>query len=190
MPRFLSLLLVAAAFSLAAPVSASAKDAAMMRDDGIHMESWMTSDNHDLKQAVNDAKKAGKRLMIIVEGPGCTACAAMHRTHFQDAKFVKYLTDHFDVNLMSTHGKKNVVNFEGEKQSEKDFTQKNLVRGTPTLMFIDQTGTEFFRIPGLPQAVYFRAFIDYVADGSAEKNVSQSEWWAQNEDQVRARHGV
>lgn len=165
-------------------------DAGSMRDDGIHTETWMEAERHDMAAAAKAAADSGKTLLVVVEGPGCTACASMHRTHFADEKYVAFLNKHFDVHLMSTAGERNVTDVEGNKVTETNFVRMNQVRGTPTLMFLDAKGEEFFRIPGLPEDVYFRAFIDYVADGSAAKELSLEKWWAANEAKVRARHNI
>lgn len=178
------------ALALAGPAPAAGPHTGGMRDDGVHMEPWMHGERHDIANAAAAAKANGKALLVVVEGPGCTACAAMHREHFADAAYAGFLTKHFDVHLMSTNGTRQVIAANGMTLSERDFIAASQVRGTPTLMFINGDGKEYFRIPGLPEALYFRAFIDYVADGSAEKGDNLEAWWAANEAKVRARHGA
>lgn len=176
--------------ALAAPAPAAGPRAGAMRDDGVHMEPWMQGERHDILKAAATAKANGKTLLVVIEGPGCTACAAMHREHFADPAYAAFLTKHFDVHLMSTAGTRPVVAANGMTLSERDFAAAAQVRGTPTLMFINAKGEEYFRIPGLPEALYFRAFIDYVADGSAEKGDNLEAWWSANEAKLRARHGA
>lgn len=188
--RSLSAAVALLTLSLAGPAPAAGPHPGALRDDGVRLETWMEGERHDIAKAAAAAKAAGKTLMVIVEGPGCTACAAMHRDHMADATYAAYLKQHFDVHVVSTAGKRPVTTAEGETVTERDFVAQSQVRGTPTLMFLNGKGEEYFRIPGLPEAVYFRAFIDYVADGSAEKGASLDEWWAANESKVRARHGV
>lgn len=161
-----------------------------MRDDGIHMETWMEADRHDLAQAAKDAEAAGKTLLVVVEGPGCTACAAMHAEHFSDPKYAAFMKKNFVVHLVSTAGERKVTDFDGTELSEQYYVASRRVRGTPTLMFFNGRAEEFFRIPGLPDGIFFRAFMDYVADGSAAGNMELDAWWAANEEKVRARHNI
>lgn len=180
-----------AVFVLATGLAIAAEPhSGLMRDDGIHMESWMEPDHHDLAKAAKTAADSGKTLLVIVEGPGCTACAAMHADHFQVPQYAAFMQKHFLVHLMSTQGTRQVTDATGQSMTERKFVQKSRVRGTPTLMFLNAKGQEFFRIPGLPDTIYFRAFMDYVADGSAAKELDLDKWWANNEAKVRARHNI
>lgn len=187
---FLGLFAVFFALVLGFAVPAAATGGGQMRDDGIHMESWMKTEGHDMAKALAAAQAAGKHLLVVVEAPGCHNCGEMHADHFSKKDYADYMTKHFEVLLMNRIGARKVVDFDGKTITEADFAAAQGVRGTPWLMFFNADAKQYFTIPGLTQALHFRAFIDYVADGSALKNVDLNDWWAKNEARLRAEHGA
>lgn len=176
------------ALSTVAPLAHAAGDG-LMREDGIHMETWMHVSGHDLKMALKAADASGKSMVVIFEQPGCHTCAQMHSENFSDVDFVTALTADFDVHLMSTRADFPMKDRAGEPTTEEEYANENLVQGTPTIIFYAADGTETFRMPGLLPRPYFRAAFDYMRESGDKSLTDFRNWIAANMDMIAAKYG-
>ncbi len=98
--------------------------------------------------------------------PTRTELDIMHR-HIDD--IVDLIKKDFLVVQMDMWGDREFRNFDGKTMPESKLAQKHLVRGTPTTLFFDDTGTLVFRMPGYAEPPVFKAVFRYVNDGIYKK---------------------
>ena len=175
--------LLAAAF-LAVTISASPASAAAKREDGIHAQEWFKNISFlDMKEDLEEAKKAGKGLVVLFEQPGCGSCKKLHEINFADKDLVNYISKHFDVLQINMYGSKEVTDMDGSVIDERKYAERVLVQFTPTTLFYGEDGQEIFRIPGyLPARFYKRAF-EYVVDKGPQRGILLPRW---SRDRIRA----
>ena len=121
---------IAAEPSLPAPV---------MAEDGFYHPDWFLIGFMDLKEDAEEARKAGKRLVMVVEQRGCGACKRVHEVNLRIPAVVDYLKAHYALIQVDLYGSREITDFDGQVLSEKDYAKKMGVRATPTILFYDET---------------------------------------------------
>lgn len=166
----------------------SAQAEPIMRDDGIHTESWVKNISflvlkEDLKEALDKGKKG---LVIIFEQQGCGSCKRLHEVNFQDKGVVDYITRHFDVLIMNMYGDNEVTDFDGNTMSEARFNEQMRVNFSPTTVFIGSDGKEIFRVPGYLKPYFYQSAYEYVVDGGPGKGLLFPRWLRAKRDRLKA----
>lgn len=116
------------------------------------------------------AEKTGKPLMVYIYSRGCGWCTRFVKNTLENPEIWRYLNDNFiktQLNLGST----NLVEFKGEKYTERDIGASFGVRGTPTtiFMFVDTTGNAVTKLPGYVPPEQFMTLIKAVKKYVSEK---------------------
>lgn len=162
----------------------------MMREDGIHTESWINGLSFlELREDLEEAKDSGKGLVILFEQPGCGACERLHEVNFADSALVEYITQHFNVLQINLYGAKTVTDFDGEELEERAFAEKKLIHFTPTTLFLGADGEELFRVPGYLALPYYRAAFEYVVDEGPQKGILFPRWSKQRREAEKEKSG-
>lgn len=118
----------------------STANGAKLGDDGLHKQPWFSITFKDIKEDIQAAKDAGKRLAIIVEQRGCLYCKKLHETVFSNPKIAKYIADNFVVVQYNMFGDEEVIDLDGKTLTEKSAIRRWGLAFTPTVMFLpDQT---------------------------------------------------
>jgi thioredoxin-related protein len=124
---------------LAIPLPATAEEARLpppvLAEDGFYHPDWFLVSFLDLKEDAADARKAGKRLAMIVEQRGCGACKRVHEVNLRDPRVAAYLNDHFHILQIDLYGSRDITDIDGQTLSEKDYARKLGIRATPTILF-------------------------------------------------------
>jgi thioredoxin-related protein len=181
------MLRLALAFAIA--LSAPAAGAASLNDDGLHVQPWFVETFLDLKQDIDDAAQAGKRLVVFIEQKGCIYCTEMHEKALADPKIAEPIKAHFIVLQLNLFGEREVTDTDGKVLREKDAARRWGTVGTPTLLFLPKTSAEaagktareaaVARMPGYLRPPAFQAMFRYVRDeaylkGSFEKYLADT----------------
>ena len=116
--------------------------AAELGEDGLHKQPWFSTTFKDVREDIDDAAAAGKRLAIIFEQRGCIYCAEMHREVFSDPKIAAYIAEHFMVVQYNLFGDEEVTDLDGEALPEKDMARRWRVLYTPTIIFLPAEAPE------------------------------------------------
>jgi thioredoxin-related protein len=125
--------LAAAAAMLAVP--GAGRTQAILTEDGLHRQPWFLDSLLELADDLESAAKQGKRFAVLWELRGCPYCRRMHEVNFARADIAQFVRAHFDILQLNIVGDREVVDFDGERLSEKRLAAKYGVRGTPTLQF-------------------------------------------------------
>lgn len=144
--------------------------APVLNESGLYTEPWFLESFLDMRDDLAEARRNGKRFVVIFEQEGCPYCREMHLVNFADPKISGYVRANFEVVELDLWGARKVTDFDGTVLSEKAFARKYKVRFTPTVLFFanrvppGQAGqaAEVARVPGYLPPKYFRMFFEYV----------------------------
>ena len=152
--------LIALTLALLIPVAS-----AQTRDPEDH---FFSLNGGDLKAEIADAKKAGKKaIMVFFEQDGCPGCAYMKERVLNRVDVQEFYRSRF-VNLsVNIFGSVPIRDFAGRDYTEKSFAQSVNITGTPTFIFYDLAGNEAVRHVGAIRSVDdFKLLGEFVASGA------------------------
>lgn len=151
----------------AALAAAPALAQAVLGDDGLHKQPWMLDSFLEIASDLQDARDAGKGLIVLFEQRGCPYCKELHEVNFADARITDYLTEHFDVLQLDIWGSREATDLGGEAMEERQLARKWQVNFTPTTVFFAKDGPaeEVFRLPGYFKPFHYISGLEYVAEG-------------------------
>ncbi|MFN3976361.1 MAG: thioredoxin family protein [Aquificaceae bacterium] len=128
----------------------------------------------NLKEDLEEAKRDNKLLFIMFHQEGCPFCDKMRRITFQDRKVQEYYTKHFYMVEVDIRGANEVVDLDGQRLTERQFSIKHGVRLTPVFMFFDGEGRVVAKVPGYIEPQEFLLIGRYVVEGHyKDKNLVQ-----------------
>jgi len=119
----------------AAAFASPARAQATLTDDGLYHEPWFLQSLLELADDLDGATAQGKRFAIMWELRGCPYCRDIHLINFARPDIAEFIKARFDILQLNIIGAREVVDFDGEKLSEKQLARKYCVRFTPTFQF-------------------------------------------------------
>jgi len=122
---------------------------------------WFKNSFLDLNEDIEDARKAGKRLMIFFYQDGCPYCKKLLQVNFSQRDIVEKTRSNFDVVSLNIWGDRD-VSYGNIETIEKDFAARLKVMYTPTLIFFNEEGKAVLRTNGYYNPGKFNAALDYV----------------------------
>lgn len=167
------MMLGAAAAGIAGLAPARAEEP-ILTDDGLYKQPWFLESFLDLAEDLEDARKGGKRFVVMWELKGCPYCKETHFVNFAEPEISNYVKANFEVLQLNIIGSRIVTDFDGAKLSEKDMAAKYGVRFTPTVQFFAERAAplkelpprkrEVARAPGYLRPGDFLAMFRYVRE--------------------------
>jgi thioredoxin-related protein len=156
-----------------------ARAQAKLGDDGIYQQPWFLESLLELPDDLGASTAQGKRFAILWELRGCPFCRDIHLINFAKPEIVDYVKTRFDILQLNIIGSREVVDFDGEKLSEKKLAAKYGVRATPTFQFFAErsddiaarnpSGREVLRAQGYLVPDEFLGMFRFVADRAYER---------------------
>lgn len=122
----------------------------------------------DFPEELARAREEGKRgILLFFEMDECPFCHRMKQTVLNQPRVQEYYREHFLSFAVDVGGDLEIIDFQGEPMSEKDFAFKqNRVRATPVFQFYDLEGEPVARFTGATSGVEeFLWLGEYVAEG-------------------------
>jgi thioredoxin-related protein len=110
--------------------------------------SWFAESFLEFPQDVKEAAGDGKRLMLYFWQDGCPACRKMKETTLADRAIVDKTRRHFVAVALDVFGERELQWTDGRKMREKELARALNIRGTPTLLFLDERGAVALRLVG------------------------------------------
>ena len=157
-------------------VGAGQARAATIGADGLMTEPWFVNSFLILKEDLEEAAAAGKRLAVIFSLEGCPYCREMHEVNFARSDITEFVKTNFNVLQLNIIGARMVTDFDGEAMEERALGRKWLVNFTPTLVFFPNDpaavagksgrAAEATRIQGYLSPFYFYHFFEWVRSGT------------------------
>ncbi len=146
----------------------------ILTDDGLYKQPWFLESFLDLPEDLEEARKAGKRFVIMWELKGCPYCKETHFVNFARPDINDYIKTNFEVLQLNIIGSRKVTDFDGAQLSEKELAAKYGVRFTPTFQFFAERAAplknaapqkrEVARAPGYLRPDDFLAMFRYVRE--------------------------
>lgn len=134
MKIFLALTLACAAFAAHAQAN--------------EVPAWFSESFLEFPQDVKEAAGDGKRLMLYFWQDGCPACSKMKTTTLADRAIVDETRRHFVAVALNVYGERELQWTDGRAMREKELARALGIRGTPTLLFLDERGAVAQRLVG------------------------------------------
>lgn len=108
-------------------------------DDGLYKQDWFSVTFKDLSEDLQAANDDGKRLVMFFEQRGCIYCKEVHEKVLIDPEVREFIEAHYMVVQYNLYGDEEVVDFDGEKLTEKTAARKWGVLFTPTILFMPES---------------------------------------------------
>ena len=148
---------------------------------GYHEQpAWFKQSFLDIREDVQEAADAGKRVILYFYQDGCPYCKKLLEVNFGLRDIVDRTRRHFDVVAINMWGDAEVTGMDGRPTTEKQFAAAMKVMFTPTLLFLDEQGRVVMRLDGYYPPHKFAAVLDYVG-GRLEDKMSFRDFWAQRQ---------
>lgn len=153
-----------AALMLAAPGPAGSAEEPPAPKIGVPytLPEWFKPSFLDFRQDVAEARKQGRQVMVFFHLDNCPYCARMLKDSFTSGANHDFIRKHFDVVAVNVRGSLETKWVNGETYTERGLTVHLGVRGTPTLVFLDQDGKNVLQLAGYRDPGALRAALDYV----------------------------
>lgn len=114
-------------------------------------------------EEVRDAAKEGRRVVAFFEQEGCPACLKMARTTFADDAVRERLRSRFVLIAVDIFGARETTWVDGAARSEKALAARLGIRGTPTVMILDEQGRPLQQFVGYRDPRAFLAILEAAA---------------------------
>jgi len=118
---------------------------------------WFAESFLEFPQDVREAAADGKRLMLYFWQDGCPACKKMKETTLADRAIVEETRRHFVAVALNVYGERELQWTDGRTLREKELARALSIRGTPTLLFLDEQGGVALRRVGYVAPEHFAA---------------------------------
>jgi thioredoxin-related protein len=167
-----------AAGALALPRWRTASAQAVLTDDGLYREPWFLESFLELADDLEGAAGKSRRFAIVWELRGCPYCRETHLVNFAKPEIADFVKARFDILQLNIIGAREVVDFDGEKTTEKRLAEKYGVRFTPTFQFFPERSAglatrkprerEVARAQGYLMPEHFLALFKFVSERAYE----------------------
>jgi thioredoxin-related protein len=107
--------------------------------DGLHKQDWFSVTFKDVRDDIETARKAGKRLVLVFEQRGCIYCRKMHEELLADPKVRDYIKANYMVVQINMFGDEEITDIDGKQLTEKTAARRWGVLFTPTVLFMPET---------------------------------------------------
>jgi len=154
-------LVTVAGTALPAAPQAQALDEGLVNPGYVEKPDWFANSFLDIREDVNEAAAAGKRVILYFYQDGCPYCKKLLDTNFALQETERKTRRHYEVIAINMWGDREVTGFDGEMTTEKEFAKALRVMFTPTLLFLNEQGKVTLRINGYYPPHKFDAALDY-----------------------------
>jgi Thioredoxin-related protein len=110
--------------------------AAMMNEDGLHIQPWFLDSFLELEDDINEAEANNKRVALIIEQRGCIYCKKMHEEVLTRDDVREAITADYEMIQINMFGDREMLDLDGEALPEKEMVRKWGALFTPTIMFL------------------------------------------------------
>lgn len=130
---------------------------------------WFKQSFLNFKEDAEEARKAGKHLLVFMDLNDCPYCARTLDENFHGGENKPYIQKHFDVVAINIRGDNEVTWLDGTTITEQALAAKLKVVGTPALIFIDPDGKKVLQLNGYRTPPTLRHALEYVHTRAYQK---------------------
>lgn len=182
MKRFLPAVLgLLAAFSVhAAEPAPAARMGTYYGSKATEYPAWFKASFLDLREDIDEARKNGKRVILMFTQDGCPYCSALVERNLSQREIEATMREKFDVVAVNIWGDREVVGLDGKPYTEKSYSAALKIQFTPSLLFFDEAGKTVLRLNGYVPPARMQAALDWVG-GRHENKVAFRDFVAARE---------
>ena len=137
---------------------------------------WFKQSFFDLREDLSDARKAGKRgVIVFFSQKSCNHCQAFIDTTLNDPATRARVQKQYDVVGLDIFNDLELTDIDGTVTTIKDFAELAKARLTPTLIFYGIENKPLLKIIGFYPPEKFNRVLDYI-DGGYGQHVSLSQY--------------
>ncbi len=140
-----------------------------------HYPDWFKESFLDIREDVEEAQAAGRRVLLFFHQDGCPYCNLMVERNLSQKDIETQMRRELDVIAVNMWGDREVVAMDGNTYTEKRFAEQLRVQFTPTLLFLDESGQVILRLNGYIKPSLFKLALDYVGQ-KQEQQVSYRDY--------------
>jgi thioredoxin-related protein len=178
---FLALLATFSMHALhAAEPAAAARTGTYYGSKATEYPAWFKASFLDLREDIDEARKSGKRVILMFTQDGCPYCSALVERNLSQREIEATMKEKFDVVAVNIWGDREVVGLDGKPYTEKSYSAALKIQFTPSLLFFDEAGKTVLRLNGYVPPARMQAALDWVG-GRHEKTVAFRDFVAARE---------
>jgi len=159
----LGLLLLSTAHAATAPGQPTQLETGLVNPGYQEKPEWFKESFLNLRDDVDEAKTANKRVILYFYQDGCPYCTKLLQDNFGNAEITEKTRQHFEVVSINMWGDREVTDLDGKTTNEKAFSAAQQVQYTPSLLFLDESGKVVLRVNGYYAPDKFKLALDFVA---------------------------
>jgi thioredoxin-related protein len=145
----------------------------------IDIPPWFVDTFLDFREDVDEAARAGKRLLVYFGQDGCPYCKKLMTANFSQPNIVAKTRAGFLPVALNLWGDRELKWLDGRTLSEKELGRVLGVQFTPTILIFDERGKVVVRLDGYYPPQRFNAVLDYAA-GRMEDRLSLAHYLRRN----------
>jgi thioredoxin-related protein len=144
----------------------------------------------DLEEDLDQARLSGKQgLMVLFTTEGCSYCDMFIRESLGNPDIASIVQDNFDTLGAEIFDDTDMTDPRGVSMSIKEFSKKEGVEFSPTLLFFNLDAERILRVVGYQSPERFQAILSYVT-GMHYQNESLANYFARLSENVSRRPSV
>ena len=148
---------------------------------------WFKQSFFDLREDLSDARKAGKRgVIVFFSQKSCNHCQAFIDTTLNDPVTRARVQKHYDVVGLDIFNDLELTDIDGTVTTIKDYAEMAKARLTPTLIFYGVENKPLLKIIGFYPPEKFNRVLDYI-DGGYGEHVSLSQYLRNSDSESAAK---
>lgn len=130
---------------------------------------WFKLSFLDIPQDMEEARKAGRHLVLFFHLDECPYCARMLEESFARGPARDFMQAHFDVVGVNVRGNLEAKWIDGAIHTERSLARALRIFATPTLTFLGHDGKVALQLPGYRDPDALRHALEYVRSGRYRK---------------------
>ncbi|MBI3523041.1 MAG: thioredoxin fold domain-containing protein [Betaproteobacteria bacterium] len=160
----LLLLLYVFQLALSAPSFAATAPGRATGGQAHVLPGWFKSSFLNFKDEVDEARKAGRHILVFMDLNDCPYCARTLDENFRQGGNMEFIRKNFDVIAVNIRGANEVVWIDQATYTEQELAAKLKIVGTPALVFINPDGNKVLQLNGYRTPPTLRHALEYVRD--------------------------
>lgn len=136
-------------------------DANLQNPGYIEEPEWFKESFLDIREDIQDAAAENKRVLLYFHQDGCPYCEKLIKDNFGQRETTELTQSLFDTISINLWGDREVIGFNGDELTEKEFSKSLRVQFTPTLLMLDENGEVALRVNGYYPPGKFQAALHY-----------------------------
>ena len=132
----------------------------------VRYPAWFKESFLDLREDLDDARKAGKRgVIVFLSQKNCNHCHAFIDTTLSDPVIRERVQKTYDVIALDIFNDLELTDIDGTVSSMKNFAEAQRARFTPTLLYYGVEGSRLLKLIGFYPPAKFSRTLDYIDGG-------------------------